>query len=224
VDLFIDEAADILVRVQIKLHEKIVTAGRRIDFGSDLGIGYGGGDVVSLAKLAFDLNEKRLHATRFLWVIFYSCSIHLQSINQLGTEGKGALIGFAKEEPIMRHFKSIFQAAILSGALALGAATAAQAAPLAQAPTPATVDLAKGTSNIIAVYHTRRHARWCNRHPRACNRRYANRRYWNRRYYNRRYYPGYAYYPRHYYRPYYSPYYYDYGYYGRPRVGLWFGF
>jgi hypothetical protein len=118
----------------------------------------------------------------------------------------------------MNYFKTIFQAAVISGALALGAAATAEAAPLAQAPTPATAAIAEDTSNVIDVRHKRRYSRWCARNPRACNRRYAH-----RRYYHRRHYPGYAYYPRHHYPRYYG-YPYGYGYYGAPRVGLWFSF
>jgi hypothetical protein len=122
----------------------------------------------------------------------------------------------------MNYVKSIFQAAIVAGGLALGSA-ASQAMPLAQSPAPAQTDAATALNGVTEVAYS---ARYCYRHPRACG-------YYRNRYYRHRYYRPY-YYPRYYgYRPYYGypgygyyggyPYY-GYGYYGRPRIGFWWGF
>jgi hypothetical protein len=137
----------------------------------------------------------------------------------IGQEGEGAFVGFAKEEPIMRYLKSIFQAAVITGALALGTA-AAQAMPLAQSPAPATVDIAKASNGITEVS---RRSRWCYRHPRSCDRRYYGRRYYRNRNYYRPYYPRYYGYNRYYYPRHYG---YGYPYYGyaSPGVGLFFSF
>jgi hypothetical protein len=118
----------------------------------------------------------------------------------------------------MNYAKSIFQAAILAGGLALGSA-ASQAMPLAPSPAPAQTDAAKASNGVTEVAYS---ARYCYRHPRACN--YNRHRYYGRRYYPRYY--GYRpyYYPRYYgYNRYYG-YPYGYGYYGSPGVGLFFGF
>jgi hypothetical protein len=119
----------------------------------------------------------------------------------------------------MRYLKSIFQAAVITGALALGTA-ASQAMPLAQSPAPAAIDVAKASNGIVDVRHRTRSSRWCYRNPRACDRR----RYGYRRNYYRPHY-----YPRYYgYNPYYYPRYRGYGYpyygYGSPGVGLFFRF
>ena len=61
VDLLIDEAADIVVTIEVDLDEQIIVASRRIDLRGNFGIDDSGRDRIGLAKLAFDLNEKGLH-------------------------------------------------------------------------------------------------------------------------------------------------------------------
>jgi hypothetical protein len=119
----------------------------------------------------------------------------------------------------MRYFKTIFQVAMVAGALALGTA-AAEAMPLVQAPAEAAIDAAKASNGIINVHRRTRYSRWCYRHPRSCDR---------RRYAYRRNYYRPHYYPRYYgYNPYYYPRYYGRGYpyygYASPGVGLFFRF
>jgi len=61
-DPFRDEMADVGRGLDIELDQEIEVPGRRINFGSDLGISELAGHVVCFAKLAFDLHEKRDHA------------------------------------------------------------------------------------------------------------------------------------------------------------------
>ena len=53
--------ADVGAVIDVELHQQIVIAGGRVDFGGDLGVGEAAGDLVGLAELALDLNEERGH-------------------------------------------------------------------------------------------------------------------------------------------------------------------
>jgi hypothetical protein len=61
-DLLVDEMADVSAVLDVELHQQIVVASGRVDFGRDLGIGKRVGDRVGSAEVAFDLNKKRDHA------------------------------------------------------------------------------------------------------------------------------------------------------------------
>src|SRR6185437_8948530 len=54
--LFIHEVPDIGAGIHVELHQEIVVASGRIDFGGDLGFGELIGHLIGLAELAFDLD------------------------------------------------------------------------------------------------------------------------------------------------------------------------
>jgi acetylornithine deacetylase/succinyl-diaminopimelate desuccinylase-like protein len=58
-----DEVADVDIARNVELGENVVIAGRGVDLRGDFTVGESGGDLVGLAKLAFDLDEKGLHGT-----------------------------------------------------------------------------------------------------------------------------------------------------------------
>src|SRR4051794_31953976 len=60
-DLLADEMADIDVIGDVELGEDVEIAGNRINFRGDFGLGQGAGNLVGLAELAFDFDEKGPH-------------------------------------------------------------------------------------------------------------------------------------------------------------------
>src|SRR4051812_12294818 len=64
--LFVDEVADVGFGVDIKFHQQVEITGGRIDFRGDFRFGELVRHLIGLAELAFDLNEKRLHANSAL--------------------------------------------------------------------------------------------------------------------------------------------------------------
>src|SRR5262245_52993971 len=70
VQLLIDEMPDVDVRLDVKLYEKVVVPGRRVDFRCDLGVSYCGRHLIGGTELAFDLDKEGFHeqlASRMLY-------------------------------------------------------------------------------------------------------------------------------------------------------------
>jgi len=74
VDLLVYEMANIGIIINVEFDQQIVITGCGIDFRGNFSGCYLARNLIGLAELAFDLNEKRLHeAIRFdfcAWVIF----------------------------------------------------------------------------------------------------------------------------------------------------------
>ena len=60
--LLVHEMADIGAFLDVEFAQQVVMAGGGIDFRGDLGVGEMIGDLIGLAELAFDLDEKRNHS------------------------------------------------------------------------------------------------------------------------------------------------------------------
>lgn len=61
VNIFVDEVADIGVVVNVEFDQKVIVACDRVDLRGDFSIGDLIGDLVGLAKFAFDHQEERDH-------------------------------------------------------------------------------------------------------------------------------------------------------------------
>jgi hypothetical protein len=60
-----DEAADIMVALDVELCQQIVLAADGVDLGGNLTVGHRRGHRIGLAEMAFDMNKEALHRTAF---------------------------------------------------------------------------------------------------------------------------------------------------------------
>ena len=69
-DVFVDELADVLLVLDVDLHQQVVFAAGRIEFGDQLGLLDGVGNLVGLAGRALQLDEYGLHG-KFLKMLSF---------------------------------------------------------------------------------------------------------------------------------------------------------
>src|ERR1700710_1838190 len=98
--LLVDEMADVGVVIDVEFDQQVVISSGGIDFGGDLGLGERIGDGIGLAKLAFELHEKRNHRCR-LRKAYVGGNIAFSSEVDTGSREENASIQAAQIQGMM---------------------------------------------------------------------------------------------------------------------------